>query len=130
MNMSIARAGRSSTRTLGVAAAAVATVALLAACSGSSDDAETTDAASESAASTEVTGEVQVIDQTNLLLATAQETLEARGLEVEVADALGQGRAIDDPTAWVVVTQDPTSGTLEAGDTVTLTVRMTTDPIS
>jgi phosphoribosylcarboxyaminoimidazole (NCAIR) mutase len=130
MNMSIARAGRSSTRTLGVAAAAVATVALLAACSGSSDDAETTDAASESAASTEVTGEVQVIDQTNLLLATAQETLEARGLEVEVADALGQGRAIDDPTAWVVVTQDPTSGTLEAGDTVTLTVRMTTDPIT
>lgn len=130
MNMSIARAGRSSTRTLGVAAAAVATVALLAACSGSSDDGETTDAASESAASTEVTGEVQVIDQTNLLLATAQETLEARGLEVEVADALGQGRAIDDPTAWVVVTQDPTSGTLEAGDTVTLTVRMTTDPIS
>ena len=130
MNMSIARAGRSSTRTLGVAAAAVATVALLAACSGSSDDAETTDAASESAASTEVTGEVQVIDQTNLLLATAQETQEARGLEVEVADALGQGRAIDDPTAWVVVTQDPTSGTLEAGDTVTLTVRMTTDPIS
>lgn len=135
MNMSIARAGRSSTRTLGVAAAAVATVALLAACSGSSDDAGTTEpatesAASESAASTEVTGEVQVIDQTNLLLATAQETLEARGLEVEVADALGQGRAIDDPTAWVVVTQDPTSGTLEAGDTVTLTVRMTTDPIS
>lgn len=130
MNMSIARAGRSSTRTLGVAAAAVATVALLAACSGSSDDTETTDAASESAASTEVSGEVQVIDQTNLLLATAQDTLEARGLEVEVADALGQGRTIDDPTAWVVVTQDPTSGTLEAGDTVTLTVRMTTDPIS
>lgn len=124
MNLSIAR--RSTTRTLSVAAAAVATVALLAACSGSSDDASTPD---ETSTTTEVSGEVAVIDQTHLLLATAQETLEARGLVVDVADASGQGRAIDDPTLWVVVTQDPTSGTVEAGSTVTLTARMTTDPV-
>jgi hypothetical protein len=72
---------------------------------------------------------VQVIDQTNLLLVSAQETLEARGLVVQVADASGQGRTIDDPTQWVVVTQDPKSGSAEKGDEVTLTVRMTTDPI-
>lgn len=125
MNMSIAR--RRTTRTLGVAAAAVATVSLLAACAsaegtsaGSASDDTTTAAAAE---------DVQVIDQTNLLLQTAQETLEARGLEVQVADASGQGRAIEDPTQWVVVTQDPTSGSVEAGTEVTLTVRMTTDPV-
>jgi len=132
MNMSIARAGRRTTRTLSVTAAAVATVALLAACaSGSggttagsaSDDTTTTAAGSGSE-------DVQVIDQTNLLLQTAQETLEARGLEVLVADASGQGRAIDDPTQWVVVTQDPISGSVERGTEVTLTVRMATDPIS
>ncbi len=128
MNMSIAR--RSTTRTLGVVAAAVATAALLAACSGSSDDASTADESPSAAATTaEVSGDVTVIDQTNLLLTTAQETLEARGLVVEVTDATGQDRAIDDPTAWVVVTQDPTSGTVEAGSTVTLTARMTTDPV-
>jgi ABC-type phosphate transport system substrate-binding protein len=131
MNMSTARAGRSTTRTISVAAAAVATVALLAACSGSSDDASTSDTSSSSKATTaEASGEVTVIDQTNLLLATAQETLEARGLVVDVADASGQGRPIDDPTTWVVVTQDPISGTVEAGSTVTLTARMTTDPAS
>ncbi|GIG37605.1 PASTA domain-containing protein [Cellulomonas pakistanensis] len=127
MNMSIARAGRRTTRTLSVAAAAVATVSLLAACAsaegtsaGSASDDTTTAAAAE---------DVQVIDQTNLLLQTAQETLEARGLEVQVADASGQGRAIDDPTQWVVVTQDPISGSVEKGTEVTLTVRMTTDPV-
>lgn len=128
MNMSIAR--RSTTRTVSVAAAAVATVALLAACSGSSDDASTSDGTTSAASTTaEVSGEVTVIDQTHLLLGTAQETLEARGLVVDVADASGQGRAIDDPTQWVVVTQDPISGTVEAGSTVTLTARMTTDPV-
>lgn len=130
MNMSTARAGRSTSRTLGVAAAAVATVALLAACSSSSDDASTPDGtASAESTTAEVSGEVTVIDQTNLLLTTAQQTLEARGLVVEVTDATGQDRAIDDPTAWVVVTQDPVSGTVEAGSTVTLTARMTTDPV-
>ncbi len=130
MNMSIARAGRPATRTLSVAAAAVATVALLAACSGGSDDASSA-ASDESSASESATtsDEVQVIDQTNLLLQTAQETLEARGLVVQVADASGQGRAIEDPTQWVVVTQEPLNGTVESGSDVTLTVRMTTDPV-
>ncbi|RMI13471.1 hypothetical protein [Cellulomonas triticagri] len=126
MNMSIARAGRPTTRTLGVVAAAVATVSLLAACaSGTGTTAGSTDDESTAAAAA---ADVTVIDQTNLLLATAQETLEARGLEVLVADASGQGRTIDDPTQWVVVTQDPITGTVEPGTEVTLTVRMTTDP--
>lgn len=135
MNMSIARVGRRSTRTLSVVAAAVATAALLAACAGGSDDdaSPTTPGSSESATGSSTSGasgDVQVIDQTNLLLVTAQETLEARGLEVLVADASGQGRAIDDPTQWVVVTQDPQTGTVEAGTEVTITARMATDPIS
>ncbi|WP_168217049.1 PASTA domain-containing protein [Cellulomonas sp. Y8] len=128
MNMSIARAGRRTTRTLSVAAAAVATVSLLAACA-SGEGSTSAGSASDDTTSAAETKDVQVIDQTNLLLATAQETLEARGLEVQAADASGQGRPIDDPTQWVVVTQDPTSGTVEAGTEVTLTVRMTTDPV-
>jgi PASTA domain-containing protein len=133
MNMSTARVGRPVTRTLSVAAAAVATVALLAACAsgttaGSSSPSGSLSASDEASAS--VAAQVTVIDQTNLLLATAQETLEARGLEVLVADASGQGRTIDDPTQWVVVTQEPLAGQVDRGTEVTLTVRMTTDPIS
>lgn len=135
MNMSTARVGRRPARTLAVAAAAVATAALLTACaSGSNGDASSTTpggSASASASSTSgASDDVQVIDQTNLLLVTAQETLEARGLEVLVADASGQGREIEDPTQWVVVTQDPQTGTVEAGTEVTITARMTTDPAS
>lgn len=135
MNMSIARVGRRPARTIAVAAAAVATAALLASCaSGSNGDASSTTPGGSSSASASSTagasGDVQVIDQTNLLLVTAQETLEARGLEVLVADASGQGREIEDPTQWVVVTQDPQTGTVEAGTEVTITARMTTDPIS
>ncbi|MFF1528896.1 hypothetical protein [Cellulomonas sp. NPDC058312] len=133
MNMSTARVGRPVTRTLSVAAAAVATVALLAACAsgttaGSSSPSGSLSASDEASAS--VAAQVTVIDQTNLLLATAQETLEARDLEVLVADASGQGRTIDDPTQWVVVTQEPLAGQVDRGTEVTLTVRMTTDPIS
>lgn len=127
MNMSIAR--RRTTRTLSVAAAAVATVSLLAACASAEGGTSAGSASDDTTTASSETAEVQVIDQTNLLLATAQETLEARGLEVQVADASGQGRAIDDPTQWVVVTQDPTSGSVEQGTEVTLTVRMTTDPV-
>lgn len=125
--MSILRVRRTSTRTLSVAAAAVATVALLAACSGGSGDPPFASAASGTASTG---GEVVVIDQTHLLLQTAQQTLEARGLVVQVTDASGRGQDIEDPTQWVVVTQDPTSGTVGSGTEVTLTVRMTTDPVS
>ena len=129
MNMSIARAGRRPTRTLSVAAAAVATVSLLAACASSEGSTSAGSASDDTTTASAEATEVQVIDQTNLLRATAQETLEARGLEVQAADASGQGRPIDDPTQWVVVTQDPTSGSVERGTEVTLTVRMTTDPV-
>ncbi|WP_158371879.1 PASTA domain-containing protein [Cellulosimicrobium cellulans] len=129
MNTSIARAGRRTTRTLSVAAAAVATVSLLAACASAEGGTSAGSASDDTTTASAEAKEVQVIDQTNLLLTTAQETLEARGLEVQVADASGQGRAIDDPTQWVVVTQDPTSGSVEQGTEVTLTVRMTTDPV-
>jgi len=122
MKQSITRAG--------LVLALASSAALLAGCSdsGSSDD-----STSESTADAQVTtdsGSVEVIDQTHLLLATAQETLEARGLTVEATDATGQGRTIDDPTLWVVVTQDPTSGTVDAGSTVALTVKKTDDPAS
>lgn len=130
MNMSTTRHGRP-TRILGSAVVLLATAGLLAACSSDdegSDDA-TTAASTTSAEQGEASGEVTVIDQTNLLLGTAQDTLEARGLTVTVTDASGEDREIEDPTQWVVVTQDPDSGTVEAGTEVALTVRMTTDPM-
>ena len=113
-------------RVLSIGATALVAVGLLGACAsgnGTSDDTTSGSGASASAAA-----EVTVYDQTGLLLVTAQETLEGKGLTVDVADATGQGRSIDDPTQWVVVTQDPIDGTLPAGSTVTLTARMTTDP--
>ncbi|WP_169165647.1 hypothetical protein [Cellulomonas taurus] len=113
-------------RALSIGATALVAVGLLGACAsgnGTSDDTTSGSGASASAAA-----EVTVYDQTGLLLVTAQETFEGKGLTVDVADATGQGRSIDDPTQWVVVTQDPIDGTLPAGSTVTLTARMTTDP--
>jgi len=115
---------------------AVATIAgaaaLLAGCSSGTDDDESTTSPSV-AASAEPSADastIMVIDQTNLLLVTAQQTLEARGLVVEVTDVTGQGRAIEDPAAWVVVTQTPVSGEVDAGSTVTIEARLATDPIS
>ncbi|GAA3823343.1 PASTA domain-containing protein [Cellulomonas soli] len=106
--------------------------ALLAGCSDSGSDSaeETTPAATTATTESVPDGQVEVTSQTNLLLVTAQETLEASGLTVEAVDVSGQGRAIDDPTTWVVVSQDPETGTVDAGTTVTLQVRMTTDPAS
>ncbi len=133
MSMSTARRSSFRVRTA-VAVAAVAAVTLLAACSSSDDDADTGSSTPSAAAGSETKpaadGPVDVISQTNLLLVTAQETLEAKGLVVEVVDVTGQNRPVDDPTQWVVVTQDPESGTVDAGTTVTLEVRQTTDPIS
>ena len=130
MNTSILRVRRMSTRTLSTTTAAAATVAVLAACSGGSDDSSDSSPESATSGTASTGGEVVVIDQTNLLLQTAQQTLEARGLVVQVTDASGQDRDFDDPTQWVVLTQDPTSGTVDSGTEVTLTVRMTTDPAS
>ncbi|MGY4645934.1 PASTA domain-containing protein [Cellulomonas sp. URHB0016] len=110
--------------------ALASSAALLAGCSSDSsgDDSAAETTSTADAQVTTDSGSVEVIDQTHLLLATAQETLEARGLQVEATDATGQGRTIDDPTLWVVVTQDPTSGEVDAGSTVALTVKKTDDP--
>jgi hypothetical protein len=124
MKQSITRAG--------LVLALASSAALLGGCSDS-DSGSDAGSTTESTADAQVTadsGSVEVIDQTHLLLATAQETLEARGLTVEATDATGQGRTIDDPTLWVVVSQDPTSGTVDAGSTVALTVKKTDDPAS
>ncbi|WP_448060483.1 PASTA domain-containing protein [Cellulomonas hominis] len=134
MSMSTARRSSFRVRTA-VAVGAVAAVTLLAACSSSDDDSADSGASAPAAVATSdskaaADGPVDVISQTNLLLVTAQETLEAKGLVVEVVDVTGQNRPVDDPTQWVVVTQDPESGTVDAGSTVTLEVRQTTDPIS
>ncbi|MDC7121506.1 hypothetical protein OMK64_08145 [Cellulomonas fimi] len=119
---------------VGAATAALAATAFLAGCSdsGADDDATPTGTSAEvtSGADEEASGTVEVIDQTHLLLATAQDTLEARGLTVETVDSTGQGRTVDDPTLWVVVAQDPLSGEVEAGTVVTLDVRRTDDPAS
>lgn len=131
MNLSIARTGRSATRLRVGVVATLATAALLAGCSNdSSSDEATTDAPSASASESAASDEVTVISQTNLLLVTAQDTLEGRGLEVEVTDITGQGRTIDDPTQWLVVTQTPETGTVEPGTVVQLEVRKTDDPAS
>ena len=134
MRLSIARSTRTATRTrTGVFAAVALTgvVALLAGCSSSTSSAvaSTTPSAAVSSAAS-ASSSVDVIDQTNLLLVTAKETLESSGLVVTATDSTGQGRAIEDPTQWVVVTQKPDSGTVDAGATVVLTVRLKTDPIS
>lgn len=115
-------------RLLTLGATALVAVGLLGACA--SGNGSTDDTTAGSGASSAAAAEVTVYDQTGLLLVTAQETLEGKGLVVDVADSTGQGRAIDDPTQWVVVTQDPIDGTLPAGSTVTLTARMTTDAAS
>lgn len=116
-------------RGAGAAALALTLAAGLAACSGG-DSPESTADASPSATQEQESGPVTVLDQTKIRLVTAQQTFESRGLVVEVVDVTGQGRAIDDPTQWVVVTQTPTTGTLEPGETVRLEVRRTDDPVS
>ena len=101
--------------------------------SGSDDEATPTSTSTQAASGGDdeaASGPVEVIDQTHLLLTTAQDTLEARGLTVETVDATGQGRTVEDPTEWIVVAQDPISGEVEAGSVVTLDVRRTDEPAS
>lgn len=93
------------------------------------DDASPAATTGESAAAKETSGPVTVLDQTKIRLVTAQQTFESKGLVVEVVDATGQGRTIDDPTEWVVQTQTPAEGTVEPGSTITLEVRRTDDPV-
>ncbi|MEV7971640.1 hypothetical protein [Cellulomonas sp. NPDC089187] len=125
MTMSLTR--RPVTRTLMIGATALVAVGLLGACSSDNGSSDETTAASGNSAASNSDAAVTILDQTNLLLVTAQETFEAKGLVVDVADATGQGRTIEDPSQWVVVTQDPMNGEVPAGSTITLTARMTTD---
>jgi PBP1b-binding outer membrane lipoprotein LpoB len=121
MTMSFARASRPTTRVLGLGVAAVTAALLLGGCASGTT-------AGSTPTPTPTATDVEVIKQTDILLVTAVETLQARGLVVEYADATGQGRAIEDLNDWVVVTQDPITGTVPEGTVVTLTARMTTDP--
>ena len=111
----------------GAVATALAATLLVAGCSAEadSDDAtpEATQSAEESAApETEETGPVDVPDVTNLILETAQGNLMRAGLETEIVDETGATVAVEDATTFSVTAQDPSEGTLERGETVTLTV--------
>ncbi len=120
---------RLSVRT-GAAAAALAATLLVAGCSADADSDDATPEATESAAAeesaapaeTEETGPVDVPDVTNLILETAQGNLLRAGLEAEVVDESGAPVTVDDATTYTVSAQDPSEGTLEPGETVTLTV--------
>lgn len=121
---------RLSVRTgVGVVAGALAATLLVAGCSADADSDDATPEATQSAADesaapeeTEETGPVDVPDVTNLLLETAQGNLMRAGLEAEVVDESGAPVTVDDATTFRVTAQDPSEGTLEPGETVTLTV--------
>lgn len=113
----------------GAVAAALAATLLVAGCSADADSDDTTPEATQSAADesaapeeTEETGPVDVPDVTNLILETAQGNLMRAGLEAEVVDESGASVTVDDATTFTVTAQDPSEGTLEPGETVTLTV--------
>lgn len=122
---------RLSVRT-GVGAVATALVAtlLVAGCSADADSDDATPEATQSATAdesaapeqTDETGPVDVPDVTHLILETAQGNLLRAGLESEVVDEAGAPVTVDDATTFTVTAQDPSEGTLEAGETVTLTV--------
>lgn len=112
----------------GVVATALAATLLVAGCTADADtDTETPEAtapAEETTApeETEPAGPTEVPDVTNLILETAQGNLVRAGLEAEVVDESGAPVTVDDATAYTVTAQEPSEGTLEAGETVTLTV--------
>ena len=112
----------------GVVATALAATLLVAGCTADADTdtetPETTAPAEETTApeETEPAGPAEVPDVTNLILETAQGNLVRAGLEAEVVDESGAPVTVDDATAYTVTAQEPSEGTLEAGETVTLTV--------
>ena len=107
---------RSTMRTVSAALAVAATL-LVAGCS--SDDADSGTQAQEEV---DPNAPVEVPDVTNLILMTAQDTVEAKGLVVEVVDEAGDPVTVDDPSTYTVADQDPIEGTVDPGSTVTLTV--------
>lgn len=116
---------RSTLRTASVALAVAATL-LLAGCSsdGDADSDTSADAAATTAAAEDAdpNAPVEVPDVTNLLLQTAQDNIEAKGLTVEIVDESGAALVVDDATAFTVAAQDPADGTVDPGSAVTLTV--------
>lgn len=108
------------------AALVVAAALVLTGCSSDSDDAtsdESSPAQTETAAQeVDPNAPVEVSDVTNLILETAQQTLEAQGLTVDVVDESGAAVTVEDPTTYTVSAQDPADGTVDPGSTVTLTV--------
>ncbi|EYR64639.1 hypothetical protein N866_07530 [Actinotalea ferrariae CF5-4] len=113
-----------------LAAFAAATVLMTAACSTPEEPAEPaatatqeeTEAADDAAEQEAESGPVDVPDVSGLILGTAQGNLTLAGLETEVADEAGAPVEVEDPLAYLVVSQDPADGQLERGETVTLTV--------
>lgn len=107
------------------AALAVAATLLVAGCTADADT-DPGDAPNETepAVQEEVDPDapVEVPDVTNLILSTAQDTIEAKGLTVEIVDESGAGVTVDDPTTYTVADQDPVEGTVDPGSLVTLTV--------
>ena len=86
-------------------------------------------ARSDSAPSGEPTPGLSVPDVTGLRLTDAQARLSAQGYPtVKPIDSSGQGRAVLDPTNWIVQSQSPVAGTRGAlGAAITLQVRKPTD---
>lgn len=116
---------RSTLRTASAALAVAATL-LLAGCSsdGDADSDSSADATTDTTAASEdvdPNAPVEVPDVTNLLLQTAQDNIEAKGLTVEIVDESGAALVVDDATAFTVAAQDPADGTVDPGSAVTLT---------
>lgn len=115
---------RSALRTASAALAVAATL-LVAGCSSDGDDADTSGgAATETAAAPETVdpnAPVEVPDVTHLILQTALDTIESKGLTVDVVDESGAALTVDDATTYVVESQDPADGTVDPGSAVTLT---------
>ncbi|ROS28027.1 PASTA domain-containing protein [Cellulomonas sp. PhB150] len=110
------------------AAALLASSLLLAGCSDDSDsDSDAAASPSMSASAAETTAaptEVEVISQTNLTVDAAQGTFDLLGLTTNIVDEDGKGVVIgDDGAKWLVVSQDPETGTVPVGSAVTLVVR-------
>lgn len=108
------------------AAALLASSLLLAGCSddSDSDSAATPSTSASAAATTAAPTEVEVISQTNLTVDAAQGTFDLLGLTTNIVDEDGKGVVIgEDGAKWLVVSQDPETGTVPVGSSVTLVVR-------
>ncbi|WP_029289442.1 PASTA domain-containing protein [Cellulomonas sp. HZM] len=119
----------------GAGIALLTSTMLLAGCSNDSSDDAATSGATTTATSTDAStdgtsaaatpsGDVEVVSQTNLTLDAANGTFDLLGLKTKVVDTDGKDVTVgDDANTWLVVKQDPETGTVPAGSVVTLTVK-------